>query len=178
MLLLYLCYLVIGVLSNQTTLFNACDFPYQYTIVGEGGWAGTLNPGESTTYAFQTTGTSFKVYLGDPNNPGVIPSNISQFEVTLWSDSSMASYDISHQNGDPFGGVGESLVPSNPACQSIICPAGQIPCIDSYTLPGENAPNAPNTACPTPFDLAAIVCTPIVYAHHKARDIRSHRWLW
>ena len=89
------------------------------------------------------------------------------------------TYDISHQNGDPFGMMGEALIPSDSSCQSFVCTAGEIPCKSSYTAPGEDGPIAPNNNCTLPFDLTATVCTG--YASPQTRlsrkwKARAYQW--
>ena len=132
---------------------NDCAFPFSYIILPTM-ISGTLSAYSTFDYPIDNrTGTSIKIYSPEDT------SNIVQFEFALWQYVPMVTYDISLQNGNPFGIWGYSFVPSITSCGSLLCPPNNVSC--AYTGVGEDINEqglAPNSGCPMPVTLTGTVC--------------------
>lgn len=140
---------------GNTIILNNCPFPLAYKTSPYQLSPAILQPHASIPFDFETHGTTFKLSSVAEN----ATQNIVQFEVSLWPDGSMVTYDISLQDGNPFGEYGYTFIPSSPNCASKICAPNNSSC--AYVAPGEDI-NAqgqtPNTACALPVTLTGTVC--------------------
>jgi hypothetical protein len=158
-----------SVAQGQAYLLNGCSFTIQYEVVRGMTDFVPLSPGNTASITFPPVGSpgiSIKVAIEDP-------SNITQFEISqsLLNQADTIWFDISNQNGNPFLGWGEQMVPSEPSaqCQPKVCSPFEDPCTIAYTQPGEGNFTE---ACPSSNDLYISTC--VATAAMRSRRIRRN----
>lgn len=138
----------LALVSADVSLYNRCSSVI-YTKTGNGGTT-AINPGSTLTAPF-IVGNGQSVFVGTTSSlphPMELDYNVSGGTIY---------YDISENNGNPFGSTGFQLNPTG-GCQEIHCPANSATC-NPGNVYRPNNPATPVYSCPQNNNLLLTLCT-------------------